>query len=27
VGHATVCWAKFEAMVEGAQIASKRLFT
>lgn len=26
VGHAKICWAKFEAMAEGARIASKELW-
>jgi 5-methyltetrahydropteroyltriglutamate--homocysteine methyltransferase len=26
VGHPKICWAKFEAMAEGARIASERLF-
>ena len=26
VGHAQICWAKFQAMSEGAQIASKELW-
>ena len=26
VGHPEVCWAKFEAMVEGAKIASRELW-
>jgi hypothetical protein len=26
VGHAKICWAKFEAMSEGARIASKELW-
>jgi 5-methyltetrahydropteroyltriglutamate--homocysteine methyltransferase len=26
VGHAEVCWAKFRALSEGAQIASKQLW-
>jgi len=26
VGHAQICWAKFQAMSEGAAIASKELW-
>ena len=26
VGHAKICWAKFEAMAEGARIATKELW-
>jgi 5-methyltetrahydropteroyltriglutamate--homocysteine methyltransferase len=26
VGHATVCWAKFESLVEGAKLATKELW-
>jgi 5-methyltetrahydropteroyltriglutamate--homocysteine methyltransferase len=26
VGHASICWAKFEAMVEGARLATKELW-
>ena len=27
VGHDQICWAKFQAMSEGAQIASKELWS
>ena len=26
VGHPKICWAKFQAMAEGAQIATKKLW-
>ena len=26
VGHPTICWAKFEAMAEGARLATKQLW-
>ncbi len=26
VGHPKICWAKFQAMAEGAQIATERLW-
>ena len=26
VGHPKICWAKFQAMAEGAQIATKTLW-
>ena len=26
VGHGSICWAKFEALVAGAKLASKQLW-